>query len=222
MKAAADKGRVGSAVSGQELLLSHFIGSKGQFARSVNLQQDILHPEPLTTYYFGRKSIQLLEMLADALKPEIADRAWFVAGPYGSGKSTFALFLACLLGGRQHESWLRPALERLRNLAPTLYKKLDREILDPKRSYVPVVVQGHRGDLPRALLSGLLAAARGQSGAGAWATKELLTKVSRALSGPPGKRVDGREVLETFELALASAKSRRKAGIILLVDEFGK
>jgi len=222
MKAAVAREKASPASGSSEPLLSHFIGSKRQFARSVNLQQDIQHPEPLTTYYFGRKSIQLLEMLVAAFKPEIVDRAWFVAGPYGSGKSTFALFLACLLSGRQHESWLRPALERLRNLAPTLYKRLDREILDLKRCYVPVVVQGHRGDLPRALLSGLLGAARGQSGGGSWASRGLVAKLSRALAGPPGRRVEGRAVHEAFEHALTDAKKRRKAGLILLVDEFGK
>lgn len=202
--------------------ISDFVGSRGHFARSVNLQHDIAHPEQLTTYYFGRKSIQFLEGFLDSLAAEIADRASFVVGPYGSGKSTFGLFLSCLLGGRQHDSWLRPALERLKSLAPVLHRRLEREVLDARKAFVPVVVQGHRGDLAAALLTGLLNAARGHTGVSGWLDRAAMSRITHALSVRPGKRVDSSAVAELYKEALAQAARKRKAGLFLVVDEFGK
>lgn len=69
----------------------------GRFHRSVRLNQDWKERGDLGGYLLTPTARELATRMTQALSETGGTRAWSVTGPYGSGKSAFALFLADLL-----------------------------------------------------------------------------------------------------------------------------
>lgn len=86
--------------------LDQLVAVSPRFARSVPLVRDARDAQASDGYILTTAGRDVLGRLAAALRGESATRAWSLTGPYGSGKSAFALFAAQLLGGeeavRQH------------------------------------------------------------------------------------------------------------------------
>jgi hypothetical protein len=78
--------------------LSTFIEIGAGFTRSVNLERDRDTLELLRTYVPTSRAIAALEQLAEGLDGEPSARALALIGPFGAGKSAFALFAGALLG----------------------------------------------------------------------------------------------------------------------------
>lgn len=78
--------------------LSTLIELQSRFGRSVNLERDFYSDVSLDGYVFTNTAKTSLRRLSIALRDENAARAWTLTGAYGSGKSTFALFTAKLVG----------------------------------------------------------------------------------------------------------------------------
>ena len=79
-----------------------FFGNKIQvnthYTRSINLDRDSNSLSVVKTYIPTSRSIQTLEHMSEAFEASETPRSWSIVGPYGSGKSAFAVFLANLLG----------------------------------------------------------------------------------------------------------------------------
>lgn len=181
-----------------------------RFRRSVDLGRDVLAPAALDGYVVTATARAALARLLDGLADPDAARAWSIVGPYGGGKSAFALFAARLLAGRPD------ALARLRAHAdPGLVARAEAARARP---LVAVVVSGSRERLPVALVRGLARAA-----AEADAPLAPLAAEARALLDALGARhVSDEAVAELFERALATAARAGHAGLLVVVDELGK
>src|SRR5437588_11649444 len=81
------------------LTLEWVVAVQGRFARSVSLVRDAGRADALGGYILTPTGREVLLRLAEALRGESFSRAWSLTGPYGTGKSAFALFVAHLLGG---------------------------------------------------------------------------------------------------------------------------
>jgi len=68
------------------------------YTRSINLERDADSQAVVEAYIPTSRALRTLERMAEALKADESPRAWSLVGPYGSGKSSFAVFLAHLLG----------------------------------------------------------------------------------------------------------------------------
>ena len=68
-----------------------------RFQRSVNLDRDTGSPDALNGYVVTPAVRRALSQITGGLGDAAGDRAWTLVGPYGSGKSAFAVFLADLL-----------------------------------------------------------------------------------------------------------------------------
>lgn len=66
-------------------------------ARSVNLERDATGAD-LSGYVPTARAVDTLARVVEGLTSETGTRAWSITGPYGSGKSSFALFLDALVG----------------------------------------------------------------------------------------------------------------------------
>ena len=135
------------------------VGSR--FARSVSLARDAHRSDALDGYIFTPTGRDVLRRLADALCGNSTTRAWSLTGPYGSGKSAFALFAAQLLCGehgvrQQARKLLTSADEGLsdRFFGPggSLPKKVGR--------LCPVLVTGSRQPMERVLAAALAVSLR--------------------------------------------------------------
>ena len=78
--------------------LSDIFHVSSRFRRSVHLERDFYAENPLDGYVVSVTARETLRRLISALENPSASKAWSLTGPYGSGKSAFALFAAKLLG----------------------------------------------------------------------------------------------------------------------------
>src|SRR5437773_2672541 len=131
-----------------------------RFARSVSLVRDYQRTDALDGYILTPTGRDVLRRLADGLGYGSPTRAWSLTGPYGSGKSAFALFVAQLLGGKE---WVRP---KARKFLAAADEDLSERIFGPsgplKRGerLCPVLVTGSRQPLEKALAASLVASLR--------------------------------------------------------------
>ncbi len=84
--------------------LDQLVVCSPRFARSISLVRDAFRADAVEGYILTPTGRDVLRRLADALRGESATRAWSLTGPYGSGKSAFALLVAQVLAG---EPWVR-------------------------------------------------------------------------------------------------------------------
>jgi len=132
-----------------------------RFARSVALARDAHRSDALDGYILTPTGRDILRRMAEALRRESPIRAWSLTGPYGSGKSAFALLAAQALGGEQ---WVRgKARTFLAELDPDLYDQLfgaSGPLSKKKSRLCPVLVTGSRQPLEKALAASLASSLR--------------------------------------------------------------
>ena len=78
--------------------LSKLFRVASRFHRSVHLERDFYTENALEGYILTVKARETLRRVIAALDNQSTSKAWSLIGPYGSGKSAFALFAAKLLG----------------------------------------------------------------------------------------------------------------------------
>jgi hypothetical protein len=191
-----------------------------RFARSVSLARDAHRGDALDGYLLTPTGRDVLRRFAAALRSESPVRAWSLTGPYGSGKSAFALLAAQALAG---EPWLRPkARAFLAEHAPDLAERFFGAggPLPKKTSRLcPVLVTGSRQPLEKALANSLASVLRAVAQTGR--PPKLVERLEQ-LAKSPG--TSGTAVVGLFEEANAYLErfGHEAAGLLLIVDELGK
>src|SRR5688572_692686 len=123
------------------LRLRDVVEVKGRFHRSVQLARDWTDRQDLDSYVLTPTARELATRMAGALLTPDSTRAWSITGPYGSGKSAFALFLADLLARGKPLHAEAAAIRRTLNICEQIF--------------LPVLVVGQRTALTPALLLSL-------------------------------------------------------------------
>ena len=70
-----------------------------RYVRSTDVARDLTDPSALDGYVVTASARSALERLVAGLSPASTQRAFRLTGPYGSGKSSFALLLCRLAAG---------------------------------------------------------------------------------------------------------------------------
>lgn len=197
---------------------SHFVAVAPRFLRSINLQHDWQSGDSTVGYIVTPNVSQALEQLRNGLMSENGQRAFVLTGPYGTGKSAFAVFLSHLLGRDAHVA------EMGRNLFASEYTEISKafqHIRHPgieKEGFLLILVTARRRPIAQLLLEGILDATRGMELTAS--LKELQTRIKEALQ----KKLwlDTSIIIRGLQDIQAEAKKQAFAGILLLVDEAGK
>lgn len=177
------------------------------FMRSVNLERDFTDAHSLEGYIVTPEAEAHLKQLANGLRKESGQRAWYLTGDFGSGKSSFALFLASLLG--------RPANEIPWSLRGN-YGVLG--ISSKFRRYLPVLVTGSREIMSHAVLRGLVSSLNS-----AIPAKQKLSSRTKAAKLLAQDQILDRDVVTLIEEAAAELiDGGQFGGILLIIDELGK
>ena len=74
------------------------------YTRSINLERDADSSDVLKAYIPTSRAIQTLDKITETFNKKSIPRAWSLVGPYGSGKSSFAVFLSHLLEDQKLET----------------------------------------------------------------------------------------------------------------------
>ncbi len=190
-----------------ERTISTLFNVSGRFLRSVHLERDFKDPCALQGYILSDHTHSCLERIAQGLASNSGQRAWRITGDYGSGKSSFALFLAHWFAG--HTQAL-PVPIRQRTASCRTLGRL---------TFVPVLVTGSRIPLGQAILRGLFETMRGVNGRGK--KSRLFHQLDHILES--GNRPTDDLVIEKLiEVSNWLTRDKKRNGLLLILDELGK
>ena len=204
-------------------LLSDIFRIKGRFQRSVHLERDFYTENVLDGYVLTATAREMLSRVISTLENEATSKAWSITGPYGSGKSAFALFAAKLLGNPD-ASTTQQALEVLKNGDATLHERFTSTNGNGKTSlsgFCPVLISGERAPLSLNLLRGL--ERRFTASNSIALSTSLIHKIQHLLeTAEKGMLPSASEITTLFELATHEICKSGGSGLLLVVDELGK
>ena len=192
--------------------LANQIHVNTRYTRSINVERDRGSPAIVDAYLPTARSIDILEDLSATLGPKDRPRAWSLVGPYGSGKSSFALFLHELLGppgSAQTAAGRALAAER-----PDLARRFARQ--DP---WCRVVLTGSEEPLGPRLLAALDDAATNF-----WFRKRgrkpnVVEEIRRARKR---RKLTDSDLLGFIDSLQAAVERNGAGGLLLVIDELGK
>lgn len=198
--------------------LSRLVTVRTRFTRSISLPRDWERKEALEGYILTPSGRDILGRFAAALRGDSPIRAFSVTGPYGSGKSAFALFAAQVLGGRgpigEH------ARAHLKTQDFSLWGKLfsANAPFSAPDAVCPVLVTGTRDPLESALASGLSAGLR------RFLPCPLPRGLAKQLDDLARRPERTTALVGAFEEALEfiTAPNSGCRGLLLVIDELGK
>ena len=183
--------------------------------RAVNLEADLGNLEVLRGFSAGAHVIETTRQIVAGLQPGARSRAWSITGPYGAGKSTYAVFLTALLGtdaDPAHAAAHKLLRAADKQLAELLTHERRRLGLDRER-IVPCVAVARREPtalaLSRALLSGASRATASRRGRKRSYFHELADSVENRIADP--------------EVVFRATDEISQLGpVVIVVDELGK
>lgn len=194
-----------------------------RFQRSVHLERDFYTENALDGYIVTVKARETLTRLISAQENEATSKAWSLTGPYGSGKSAFALFTAKLLGDPGAIT-TQQALDMLRRGDNSLYERFMRINANGRRSssgFCPVLISGERAPITLALLQGL---EHGITAFNGMSPRSSLRRKIKNLSeaAEHGEMPSASEITRLFESATQYVAEHGGTGLLLVIDELGK
>lgn len=175
--------------------LHNRVSIRRRFLRSINLREDLSVEDSIRSYIVTPDVREHVEMIVRSLMNAQGPRAWSVTGPYGAGKSAFALFLTDVLCSE------RGLHSDTRDICTsTMWQG----------RLLPVVVIGHRGSLMEAIVSALAESIASLDPSAATHIRDA------------GQSTTADRVWDLFESAIHSVKNRGYNGLFVVVDELGK
>ncbi|MEZ0396313.1 MAG: hypothetical protein ABWK53_07810 [Anaerolineales bacterium] len=189
-------------------LLSDIIRVRTSHLRAVRLEDDLQSNNLLGGYTLTAQALAALERIADGLTNHA--RAWTLTGPYGSGKSFFALFLAHLLDRCRPGHTL--AWKLVIQADPSLTERLS-QVLGERGSLQTIAVTGSRTPLQECLARGFQQVLESSGFPAEWQEKLEIAR-----------RQDSRAFVRWVEMFLeaASRPGSGANGLLIVFDEMGK
>jgi hypothetical protein len=196
-----------------------FVSPKGRFARSVNVERDA-GAQSVENYLPTGRALDVISRVARCLDRQPRTRAFSITGPYGTGKSSLAVFLDALLGPADAQS-TQMAMSVLRAVDP-----VDSDLIDVARDtfgsggFVRAVVTASREPVAATLLRGLLHGlqrfpVRGRA-TGLRDLVRSLSEVVESMERRDSVAPSNRFIRDTLESA------SQIAPVLVVIDEFGK
>lgn len=192
------------------------VSIRGQFKRSVDLVRDFDDASEIHGYIVTPTAQKVLRQIGASLQGDRTERSWTLTGPYGGGKSAFALFVSHIARGNSNAiDHLRKENEEL----ATSFNPLQETPL------CPVLVGGARKPLNTALLEGLAAALPSfaeQVDADKDTREELLGLSEEIEEVIHQEDLSGETTLDLFLRASRGVQSSGGDGLFIVIDELGK
>lgn len=203
-----------------EHLLSNYIDVARHFRRSANVDRDFVDSSLNGDYILTPTALDSLRRLAEGLSPASASRAWTITGPYGVGKSSFAVFTSRVFCDAETAGI--KAREMVRQRDPETAQELARLKLGLrfKRGFFPILVTARRTSAPLCIAEGIANALLRQPSKSLHSLGRKVQAVSS--SHVDGVTIDTKEVLSALEKTAVAVRSEGYQGILLIIDELGK
>ncbi len=188
------------------------------YTRSVNLERDGSSINVVKAYIPTSRALRTMVRVIDSFGVKQAPRAWSLIGPYGSGKSSFSVFLSHLLSNKEYET-TQAAYKVLYKSSRKLKKDFQNHN-DATNGYLKILLTGAPEPLSLRFVKALSAAAdefwrelkiRGPK-------KAILSRLQEASTQA---EVSVSEIIELFS-ELQDALKGKASGVLIIIDELGK
>jgi len=179
-----------------------------RYLRSTNLERDFHDRRALDSYVLTTHAHECLDRLSKGILPGSTQRAWRVTGNYGSGKSSFALFLA---------HWFSGEAAKI-SKAISVDVQYNRFSLGFKPRYLPLLITGSREPMGRAVVRALANLLDEQYSRGVKSSLQIRLRAAETKD----------RILDSDVLALLSeandklVRDDKALGLLILLDELGK
>lgn len=186
--------------------LASQIRPRDRYLRATNLEN---HQEQAAHYIPTSRALEVLRRLVHAMSDSTAGRSWSLTGPYGAGKSSFALFLRTLLGPAGE---LRDAAESTLGAADAVLLRdlvSARIALGAKDGFVLATTTCQQEPVADSLLRALV------NGVNSYWAKRAPAAVVDALRNAQGAK-------SARSIAAVTRTVSAAAPVLLILDEFGK
>lgn len=197
--------------------LGESIRIKAGYARSVNVERDAHSEHVAERHIITSRGIELIKRVANVCKSQQeCNKSWALIGPYGSGKSSFAIYLSQLLSASTSEC-AKKSRAKLEAFNSETGKAIKRHI-GRSAGYCSILLSGTPEPLGRAFLRAL------REGVGAYLKDKRVAKgVMSKLDGllKQGHTAPS-EILEALELVQQKVASAGGKGLLVVIDELGK
>ena len=197
--------------------LENFVQVRTAYTRSVNLERDSGGKGTESTYIPTTRALRTFATIADRFTESDQPRSWSLVGPYGSGKSSFALFLSELLGSPDAER-TRAAMSQLKGSDSELVSRFAQET-GASDGYVSVLVSGTPERLSLRYLDGLMTAV-GEYWIGRRGKKPQIFQKMRSLREAGNVSIS--ELLALTQECQQALSRVGCPGLLIVFDEFGK
>lgn len=210
--------------------LAQLFAVSRRYRRSIHLERDDLSLEALEGYQLTPIALKSLDRIISGLRDERGTRAWSLTGPYGSGKSSFAVYLAALFSAAESaratdgRALASVAKKLLRDVSHDRHEDLfganGRRKLPMLRS---VLITAERQPLPALLLRGLSTGLH-RIWSGRKGRPKVIQRIDeQAARAEGGSTLSTRTVVKLFEEARqAIIHAELGDGLLVVVDEAGK
>jgi len=197
--------------------ISDYVGVTPRFLRSVNLFNDWKRSESFAGYIITPNVAEAIEQLNNGLFQKNGQRAFTLIGPYGTGKSAFAVFLCQLLA--QRNAGHSDAISLLGTAFPKLSKQMGKINKDKgDKGFLPIAVTARRRPIAQIILEGI-----GQAISELTETAsvlELSNRIHLAIDRDDWR--DTANILQFIDEMGTEAKAQGYSGQLLIIDEAGK
>lgn len=193
--------------------IAQYVAIRPQFSRAVNISRDGARPGIAGEILFTPLMANAFERLLANLEHKAGERNFMIFGPYGAGKSAFALFLNALFGMRAKKS--NPAYRQMAQRRPDLAARFASAHRAP---WLCLPLTARQGPIGAIIMDGLMAALARLPDS---PQKEAFAGRLAAVNAGSGWR-DGAVILEMMRHFHALALAAKFGGVLLAIDEVGK
>jgi len=186
------------------------------YTRSINLERDSNSVDVVKSYIPTSRALRTFSRIADSFNTELSPRAWSLIGPYGSGKSSFSVFLSQLLSKPKNEG-AKQAQQVLKKAEKPLATKFIKETKNSE-GFLKVLITGAPESMSKRLVKGLADSAETY-----W--KEIKGKKPKIVSDLKKAVESDVSTSEVITLVVSLQTALEKTGckgVLLVIDELGK
>ena len=194
--------------------LAQHIGVSTIYTRSVNIERD-KDLRYSNNYILTSRGIQTLKSIIARFPAKDVPRAWSLIGPYGAGKSSFALFLASLLS---NPATSKQSVRLLKDRDPALAKAINKETKGTE-GYLTVMISGTPESLEFRYLRALYYAMTNYYQHRKGKKPDIFKKMHLVLAN---KELSTAELISITQDCQRTLSLSGCPGILIVFDELGK
>jgi len=206
--------------------MSKKVSINTHYTRSINLERDGSSINVVNAYIPTSRAIRTLHRVVDSFGEKQAPRAWSLIGPYGSGKSSFSVFLSHLLSNPDSDT-TQAAYRVLNKTSSELteqFKWHNTQSNNKDNGYLKVLLTGAPESLSLRFVKAIAKASEefwvdsvlGKKSSGK--KPDIFNKLQLASKQ---KEVGVSEIIELLA-NLQKVLKGKASGILIIIDELGK